>query len=104
MTMFKYLVAASLTAITISISTSAAAQNDDISAAASDWTVCMRLCYVAHAEAHPPPVVQRRKSKTVSEAATYSAALFPLPTPTGDSGWAWTRFESCIEKCQRVHR
>ena len=104
MTMLKHFVAVSLAAIAVSISASAEAQNDDIRGTVSDWTICMRLCYVAYAEKNPPPVAKSRKSKTVSEGATYSASLFPLPTPTGDGGWAWTRFEGCIEKCQRVHQ
>lgn len=74
------------------------AQNQDATGeTSSDWTICMRLCYVAWAEANPPPFVKKRKSGTVSSGATYGASLLSLPTPTGDDGWrgnvspsAWT--------------
>lgn len=104
LTTFRHSVAVGLAAVAVSISTPAGARNDDIRGTVSDWTICMKLCYVAYAEKYPPPVAKKRKSKTVSEGTTYGASLLPLPTPTGDGGWAWKRFEDCIEKCQRIHR
>ena len=81
------------------------AQNMDATGeASSDWAICMRLCYVAWAEANPPPPAKQRKKKTVSAGATYDASLFGLPVPTGDDGWSWDRFNHCMDKCGEVKR